>query len=82
MIIPELNLSVLNAQKALNQARMELKNADFELKSYIGLEQDRKIELIIPLNIILFEIDPKVALAKAKENRKETTYFQTTVNKC
>ncbi|MCD6355206.1 MAG: TolC family protein [Prolixibacteraceae bacterium] len=71
-----IELSVLNAQKALNQARMELKNADFELKSYIGLEQNRKIELIIPLNISLFEIDPELALAKAKENRKESTYYK------
>ncbi len=71
-----IQLSVLNAQKALNQARMDLKNADFELKKYIGLEQTRAIELTIPLNINLFEIDPQLALAKAKENRKETTYYK------
>ncbi len=71
-----IELSVLNAQKALNQARMNLKNADFNLKSYIGLDQSRDIELVIPLNITLFDIDPDIALAKAKENRKETTNFQ------
>lgn len=71
-----IELSVLNAQKALNQAQMSLKNADFELKSYIGLEQNREIELVIPLNITLFKIDPELALAKAKENRKETIYYQ------
>ena len=71
-----IQLSVLNAQKALNQARMDLKNADFELKSYVGLEQDRKIELIIPLNINLFDIDPQYALLKAKENRKESSLYK------
>lgn len=71
-----IELSVLNAQKALNQASMDLKNADFNLKSYIGLEQGSKLELIIPLNISLFEIDVDLALEKAKENRKETTYYQ------
>ncbi len=71
-----IELSVLNAQKALNQARMDLKNADFELKSYIGLTQEQDIQLVIPLNINLFEIDPQVALAKAKENRRETTYYK------
>jgi len=71
-----IELSVLNAQKALNQARMNLKNADFELKKYIGLDRNQDIELIIPLNISLFEIDPQLALAKAKENRKETTYYK------
>jgi len=71
-----IQLSVLNAQKALNQAQMDLKNADFELKSYIGLDQSRQIELVIPLDINLFEIDPEVALEKAKENRKETIYYE------
>lgn len=69
-------LSVLNAQKALNQARMDLKNADFELKSYIGLDQNREIALEVPLDISLFDIDHELALVKAKENRKETTNYQ------
>ncbi|MDD4107752.1 MAG: TolC family protein [Prolixibacteraceae bacterium] len=71
-----IELSVLNAQKALNQATMDLKNADFELKRYVGLEQTRVIDLDIPLNISFFEIDPQLALSKAKENRRETTYYQ------
>ncbi len=71
-----IELSVLNAQKALNQARMSLKNADYELKKYIGLDQNLDIELQIPLSISLFEIDPNLALAKAKENRRETSLYK------
>lgn len=71
-----IELSVLNAQKALNQASMELKNADFDLKRYVGLDQSRDINLSIPGNISLFKIDPELALAKAKENRRETTLYQ------
>lgn len=71
-----IELSVLNAQKALNQASMELKNADFELRSYIGLKEANPLQLIIPLNITLFDINAQLALQKAKENRKETTQFQ------
>jgi outer membrane protein len=71
-----IELSVLNAQKALNKARMELKNADFELKSYINLEQEQAIELIVPLDMILFEINPEKALEEAKANRKETPLFE------
>ncbi len=71
-----IELSVLNAQKALNQASMELKNADFELKRYVGLDQSMEIDLEIPLNFGLFEIDPQLALEKAKENRRETTLHQ------
>jgi hypothetical protein len=69
-------LAVLNAQKALNKARMDLKNADFELKSYIGLPQDQKIALKMPLNINLFEIDPAKALEEAKANRKEGSEYK------
>jgi outer membrane protein len=71
-----IQLSVLNAHKALNSAQMELKNADFELKSYIGLDQEASIKLNIPLNIVFFDIDPEKALEEAKLNRKETPLFK------
>jgi outer membrane protein TolC len=70
-----IQLSVLNARKALSKARIDLKNADFELKSYIGLEQDYDIQLIIPLEMYLFEINPDKALEEALANRKETPQF-------
>jgi outer membrane protein TolC len=71
-----IQLAVLNAEKALSSARFELKNADFELKSYIGLSQDQKIGLEMPLSMALFEVDPEKAVAQAIANRKETTYFE------
>lgn len=71
-----IKLSVLNAQKALNKASMDLKNADFELKSYIGLDQDEKIELTMPTNITLFKIDPAKALQEAQQNRKESSQYK------
>lgn len=71
-----IELSVLNAQKALNKAQMDLKNADFELKSYIGLDQEAAINLFVPLDIKFFEIDTEKALSEAKANRKETPMFE------
>jgi len=71
-----IKLNVLNAQKALSQARMSLKNADFTLKSYIGLDQNQRIRLELPLNITKFNVDPQKALAEAVENRKETTNYK------
>ncbi|HEY5509693.1 MAG TPA: TolC family protein [Prolixibacteraceae bacterium] len=71
-----IELSVLNAQKSMNSAKMELKNADFTLKSYIGLDQKVNIELQMPLLITLFDIDPKKALKEARENRSEQVYYQ------
>jgi len=69
-------LSVFNAQKALNNARIDLKNADYELKKYIGLDQDMAIALIIPLDMILWEVDSDVALEESLENRKETPQYE------
>lgn len=71
-----IKLSVLNARKALNKAQMDLKNADFELKSYTGLDQDLIIDLEIPLEMILYTVNAEKALSEALENRKETPEFQ------
>jgi outer membrane protein TolC len=71
-----IQLSVFNAQKALNDARINLKNADFELKKFIGLDQNQTIELIIPLDMFLWEVDPDIALKESLENRKETPQFE------
>lgn len=71
-----IQLSVFNAQKALNNARISLKNADYELKKYIGLSQDYVIELDIPLDMFLWEVDPDLALKESQTNRKETPQFK------
>lgn len=71
-----IQLSVYNAQKSLNKARMDLNNADFELKSYINLDLHQKIKLIIPLDMFLFSVDQQKALEEAKANRRETPYYQ------
>ena len=71
-----IRLSVINAQKALNKARMDLKNADFELKSYIQMEPEQSIELVMPLDIFLFNIDMDKALGEALANRKETPQYE------
>ncbi len=71
-----IQLSVFNAQKALNNARIDLKNADYELKKYIGLDQDQDISLSIPLDMILWEVDADKALEESLENRKETPSFE------
>lgn len=71
-----IQLSVLNAKKALNKSSMDLKNADFELKSYIGMDQNTQIELEIPLEMTLFYVDPDKALEETLANRKEGPEFK------
>jgi outer membrane protein TolC len=41
------------------------------LKSYIGLDQNQEINLEMPLNMYLFNIDKEKAVEQALENRKE-----------
>jgi len=71
-----IQLSVLNAKKALNTSGMDLKNADFELKSYIGMDQNTWIELIIPLEMSLYYVSPEKALQETLANRKEAPEFE------
>ena len=71
-----IELSVLNAKKALNNSEMSLKNADFELKSYIGMDQGTNIELVIPTDMPLFHVDADKALKETLSNRKEAPEFK------
>ncbi len=71
-----IRLSVINAQKALNQSKMDMKNADFELKSYVQLDPDQDLQLEMPLNIFLFDIDVEKARREAQTNRKETPSYK------
>ncbi len=71
-----IQLSVFNAQKALNNAEISLKNADYELKKYIGLDQNQIIDLIIPLDMFLWKVDSEKALEESLDNRKETPQFE------
>jgi outer membrane protein len=66
-----INLSVYNAKKALNRATMELKIAEFNLKSFIGSDQSEEVQLIMPLQIPQLTIDVQKALDQAHANRKE-----------
>jgi len=71
-----IRLSVINAQKAMNQSKMDMKNADFNLKSYIQIDLDQELELDMPLSIFLFNIDVEKARREAQLNRKETPLYE------
>ncbi|MDN5213320.1 TolC family protein [Fulvivirgaceae bacterium BMA12] len=71
-----IKLSVLNAKKSLTNSSIALKNADFELKSYIGMDQNTNIQLVVPLEMSLFYIDPELALVQTLANRKEGPEFE------
>jgi outer membrane protein len=71
-----IKLSVFNARKALSRASMDFKIAEFDLKSFIGFEQSKAIELLMPQQVPQLVIDAELALQQATNNRKDTPYFK------
>ncbi|MCT4586784.1 MAG: TolC family protein [Carboxylicivirga sp.] len=69
-------LAMANAQKALSSATMQLENAEFDLKSFIGFEQAQNISLKLPDAVPELSIDVVKALEYAMMNRKEVPQFQ------
>ncbi len=69
-------LAKVNAQKALSSATMQLENVEFNLKSFIGLEQLQNISLSLPNSVPQLSIDVAKALEYARKNRKEIAQFQ------
>ena len=74
--ILQLQLILNNARLAMAQATLDLKNAALRLRTYIGLTEGGPVELVIPANVPDLQIDEKLALAQARQNRKENQYFR------
>ncbi|ATP57055.1 hypothetical protein CPT03_11485 [Pedobacter ginsengisoli] len=71
-----LKLGVLNARKAVAQANVDAETADLQLKSFIGFSATNQIQLILPENLLTFDVDAKVAISQAKENRQKAIEFK------
>ena len=71
-----IQLSVFNAQKALNNARIDLKNADYELKKYIGLDQNQTIGTFIRSTAAI----PNLFAARSCEGHALAWIFRTDFN--
>jgi outer membrane protein TolC len=64
----QMELSFLKAQAALENADLNLDNAQFKFKSFLRIKEDVSIVLLPPGNIDFFKIDPTKAVAIANEN--------------
>lgn len=74
-----LKLDALNARNNLKNADIKLKRAMFSLVSYLNLEQDTKVKLILPdlpVNIYISESD---ALIYANENNPDFLGYKQTI---
>lgn len=71
-----LKLGVLNARKAVAQANVDAETSDLQLKSFIGFSANPQIQLILPENLLAFEVDKDLAIQQATDNRQKSIEFK------
>lgn len=74
--ILQLKLESLKAQKAIANAKRELEIAQLNLRAYISLPNENKIELEIPSRILAISISTETALSEAFENRSDAIRYR------
>jgi outer membrane protein len=72
----QLKLGSLNAGNALAEANLNVESATFQLKSYIGFKEEAQLELILPEDLAVFDVDAKRAIAEARNNKYQTVEFR------
>jgi len=73
--ILQLQLEVLNAQKAEGTAKRDVEIATLNLKSYAGIESEGKVLLAMPENQANVEVPADKVLKEAYENRSDAIAF-------
>jgi outer membrane protein len=73
--ILQLQLEVLNSQKAVGTAKRDVEIATLNLKSYAGIEGDDRIKLSVPAVVAQMSVATEKVLAEAFENRSDATAF-------
>jgi outer membrane protein TolC len=71
-----LELNVLKAQAAVENANLALDNATFRLKSYLRIKDTIPLVLIPPAKIDYFSVDPKIAVQQANVNSSTSLDFK------
>ncbi|MBN1414904.1 MAG: TolC family protein [Bacteroidales bacterium] len=67
----QLELSHLNAGTSLNKAGIDLEIYKFQLRSFLNLSRLTDIELVIPYEVPVMQVDIDKALTEAKQNNPE-----------
>jgi outer membrane protein len=73
--ILQLQLEELNAKKAVGTAKRDVEIATLNLRSYIGAENDDKIEVVAPQTISRMSVSADKVLSEAFENRSDAIAF-------
>lgn len=72
----QLELQYLRASAQVEEARIDVENKLFRLKSYLRIQDEIPIELIPPADIRPFEVEFTKALEQARLNRSEALSFE------
>jgi outer membrane protein TolC len=75
----EMQLSWLNTEIAREEADMNLRDREIRLRSFLGFNENVKVELILPSEIPDFQVDPLEVLELAHINNPEMISQQLTL---
>ena len=75
----ELQLTWLNTETQRREAEMNLRDREIRLKSFLGFNENVKLELIIPTEIPELQVSPDEVLELARANNPEILEQQLTV---
>jgi outer membrane protein len=71
----QMELSLLNSNNQLEQAQLDVEVSLFRLKSFLAIKNDRKIELIPPVQIHDLSVNVSTAVNEARQNRSSAKAF-------
>lgn len=75
----ELQLTWLNTETQRREAEMNLRDREIRLKSFLGFNENVKLELILPTEIPELQVSPEEVLELARANNPEILQQQLTV---
>ncbi|GAB3014379.1 TolC family protein [uncultured Cyclobacterium sp.] len=72
----QVELQVLEARQGVAQAKLDMESSSLSLKSYIGLNENTKLNLVLPSVIPDFDVDVQKAIEYAFQNRSDAIRFE------
>ena len=71
-----LKVDVLNARNDLAEAKKQLKNAQYIFNSYLRLDEDEAVDLVIPENLPVYQVNFDEVLQMAMLNNPDLLGYQ------
>lgn len=72
----QIELSLLNARNRVAETSLDLELRQQDLKRFLGIPNQQKVELLVPDNARFFEVNPGRALDESRTNRQAVLQFR------